>query len=249
MEDRDSAVGTSGGEDAAGSRPTSVGSEDGFDSGLRPSAPSGGDEMEWTAQKWTAVRSPIRMELLSLIEAEQVCTISDLSRMTGRRPQTLYRHMQMLVDAELVIIVGTRPSKRRPEHLYRVSRSLERFREVVSSDDVAAENFVELTEATLRAIGRGFRQYFEHRMRTPVGERQPARYMARHEVTWIDQARAERLNELGRQLSAIVDEGRSEKTGIFVQIDLMAWPRSAQLVNDEADHDEADHDQTDHDET
>ena len=192
-------------------------------------------EMAWTPEKWDALRSPIRMELLALVEAEQPCTISDLARLTGRRTPSLYRHMQILVDAQLLIPAGTRPSRRRPEHLYRVSRSILDFRQVVATDDEAAENFVALTEATLRAVARGFREYFERRRQLPVGERPQARFMSRHEVTWIDQSRAERLNEIGKALSEIVDEGRREKTGDLVQIDLMAWQRPDRMLEDDED--------------
>lgn len=210
-----------------------------------PEAPDGGSgeagsadstvssEMAWTPEKWDALRSPIRMELLALVEAEQPCTISDLARLTGRRTPSLYRHMQILVDAQLLIPAGTRPSKRRPEHLYRVSRSLVNFRRIVSDDDEAAENFVALIEATLRAVARGFREYFERRRQLPVGERPQARFMSRHEVTWIDEARAKRLNEIGRALSEIVDEGRREKTGELLQIDLMAWQRPDRMLEED----------------
>jgi len=116
-----------------------------------------------------------------------------------------------------------------------VSRSILDFRHVVATDDEAAENFVALTEATLRAVARGFREYFERRRQLPVGERPRAGYMSRHEVTWIDEARAKRLNEIGKALSEIVDEGRREKTGDLVQIDLMAWQRPDRMLEDDED--------------
>jgi predicted transcriptional regulator len=241
------------GDDVPRTPPRAEGAVDSMDAGKpteaesMPEAPDGGSgetgsgdstvssKMAWTPEKWDALRSPIRMELLALVEAEQPCTISDLARLTGRRTPSLYRHMQILVDAQLLIPAGTRPSKRRPEHLYRVSRSIVNFRRIVSDDDEAAENFVALIEATLRAVARGFREYFERRRQLPVGERPQARFMSRHEVTWIDEARAKRLNEIGRALSEIVDEGRREKTGELLQIDLMAWQRPDRMLEEDED--------------
>lgn len=194
----------------------------------------------WGDAQWDAVSSPVRMELLGLAEAEQPCSIRDLARACGRHPTSLYRHVQILVDAGLLVPCGTRPSRRRPERMYRVNPLMQGFRSWIDKDEQAADRFVSMHEAMLRAVGRGFRNMFERRWRTPLEDRPPLRYWASHDVTWIDEARGRELNEISRRLVELIEEGRRDRVGQLVQIDVMVWERLNRLIDSEDDGEDAD---------
>ncbi len=177
-----------------------------------------------TAKQWRAVSSPIRMELIAVAEAEQPCSIADLARTTGRRGTGLYRHVRILADAGFLARSGLRPGSRRPETLFSVTELAGRIgASIRNGTDV--DRFVKLEQAVLRASGRGLRNMFLDHFRDHSGEAGLPRYHARHEITWIDETRANRLARLFEQLERIIEDGRRDRRGDLHQIDVLVWRR------------------------
>ncbi|MEY3023676.1 MAG: Helix-turn-helix domain, partial [Planctomycetota bacterium] len=128
----------------------------------RRGATEASPKITWTPRQWKAISSPIRLELLALAEAEQPCSIGDLARASGRRATGLYRHVRILATAGLFEPCGQRPGARRPEQLYRVSPIAGRFG-LALAEESAADRYLRVEMAALRACGRGLRETSDRR--------------------------------------------------------------------------------------
>jgi len=166
--------------------------------------------------------SPIRLELLTLAEAEQPCSIADLARLSGRRATALYRHVKVLVSAGLLRIDGKRPGKRRPEQLFSLSDAASQPRFDPATGQ-GVQEYVRLQHAALRMAGRLIRDLFRDRDGRAV--KQPDRFHARHDVTWIDDERARRLAKVVEELESIVEDGRTSRRGRPYQLSVIVAPR------------------------
>jgi predicted transcriptional regulator len=67
---------------------------------------------------WDTLSSPIRVELLVMIEALGEATVADLAGTLERPADRLYHHMHRLEEAGLIRSVGTRVTPRRDQTVY-----------------------------------------------------------------------------------------------------------------------------------
>lgn len=72
------------------------------------------------AAQLRAIASPVRQQLISLMEELDTFSVGDLAARTGRPAESTYYHVHQLVKAGLVEEAGLRPGVRRPETLYRL---------------------------------------------------------------------------------------------------------------------------------
>ena len=67
-----------------------------------------------------AIASPPRQRLVSAFEALGDASVRELAAYLGRRPASLYFHLEKLMEAGLVVEVGSRPAAHRREQVYRL---------------------------------------------------------------------------------------------------------------------------------
>jgi predicted transcriptional regulator len=73
----------------------------------------------------TAITSAARQEILDVLTQMGTVSITEMAATLGRPPDALYYHMRILLRAGLVETVGSRPTERRPEKLFRtIARDL-----------------------------------------------------------------------------------------------------------------------------
>ncbi len=73
------------------------------------------------APQFRALNSLVRQQMLSTLRLLEPCSVGEIAARLGRQAETLYYHMDILVDAGLVRSAGTRPAGRRDEALYEVA--------------------------------------------------------------------------------------------------------------------------------
>jgi DNA-binding transcriptional ArsR family regulator len=80
--------------------------------------------LEDHAARRDALASPFRLELIGLFGQEDELSVSDMAERTGRPATSLYHHIRVLRDAELIHEVGRRPKGKRHEAVYAMSESM-----------------------------------------------------------------------------------------------------------------------------
>ncbi|MEQ8768644.1 MAG: helix-turn-helix domain-containing protein [Planctomycetota bacterium] len=67
-----------------------------------------------------ALSSPVRQEIVDLVQASGTCSIAEMATWLGRPADSLYYHVRLLEKVGLLVPKGTRPAGPRQEALYDV---------------------------------------------------------------------------------------------------------------------------------
>lgn len=105
-----------------------------------------------TAEQRRAIRSPLRQELLELLDASGPCGVADLATRMGRPADRLYYHVRLLQEAGIIRPAGSRKSGKRDEILY--EPAAERFEVEADGDSTDAEHLVATLRPALRRAER-----------------------------------------------------------------------------------------------
>ena len=148
-----------------------------------------------------ALASPMRQELLDVLEAAGPSAISELAERLGRAPDSLYFHVRELVRVGLVIEVERRKVGRHVFVVYDlVGRPLRIDRSKAKRADLQS-----VVAGILRLATRDYQRGLADPTTTPDG---PARnHWGARVRGWIDASEVERVNELLEELSDLIREG------------------------------------------
>ena len=76
----------------------------------------------WGPKQWAAMRSAVRYELFLLMEQLAPCSVSQIAAASGRGAAGLYRHLEVMASAGILVHAGQQKSGRRWERIYDVNR-------------------------------------------------------------------------------------------------------------------------------
>ena len=62
---------------------------------------------------WRALNSPVRNAILQLLISSGPTTVPVIAEQLGRKPKSLYRHVDILLKAGLLVQTGVQPTGRR----------------------------------------------------------------------------------------------------------------------------------------
>ena len=106
-----------------------------------------------SAQRAEAMASPLRMEIVGLFGQANELSVADIAGRIGRPATSVYHHLHVLLDAEILREAGTRPKGKRHETLYALTEGTVRL-EVEPDDAVAIEHAMKAVRAGLRMAER-----------------------------------------------------------------------------------------------
>lgn len=102
--------------------------------------------------------SPVRSKVFRCLQRAKSASAKEIGSIAGLSPQTTHFHLKALIAAGLVVISETRPSKRKPEHVF--SPRAERFLlPETDSNPELAEIAAKTVIAALRREVRGFQPF------------------------------------------------------------------------------------------
>lgn len=112
------------------------------------------------ADQHAALASPVRQEIVDLLSATGMQSISDIAALLGRSPHSLYHHIRALLRVGLVLKMGVRKKGRRNEVLYAAPGRRIRVRTDLESP-VFLRNMRRHLSSMLRITERDFRRRLE----------------------------------------------------------------------------------------
>lgn len=86
--------------------------------------------------------SPVRQDIVDHLAAHESLSIKELAAAIGRKPSAVYHHLNQLLEAGLVIEVGSRVVNRKTENLYATPSRRMRLKKALedpSNDDLITE--------------------------------------------------------------------------------------------------------------
>ena len=176
----------------------------------------------WSPKQWSAMRSAVRYELYLLMEQLAPCSVSELAAAGGRGAAGLYRHLEVMADAGILLRAGQRKAGRRWERVY----DLNRESGVPMCDPMTGScvrDDVKLCSAMMRAAIRDYGRAL-HARKGVTDPEQPSFITSLFEITRLDDKSAAEMRRLMDRLMEIIVKGRKGNTGRRYRISYLASP-------------------------
>ncbi len=146
-----------------------------------------------------AMASPVRHRIVAALETSGPATAKELAALLGTVPESIYYHLDQLIDVDLIFIAGSESTARRPAKLYDLAaRDWEVRLDEASAGYRAA--YGEMGGALLRWADRSHRAALQDpavRQSGPQRERSLAQFHAR-----LSPAGLEKVNGLLEELES-----------------------------------------------
>lgn len=107
------------------------------------------------AARRAALSSALRLEIVGLFGGEKELSVSDMAARIGRPATSLYHHLTILEEAEILHEAGTRPKGKRFESVYRLVNSVLEL-ELDNEDQTARDQLVKTVGSAFRMAERDF---------------------------------------------------------------------------------------------
>jgi len=176
----------------------------------------------WTPQQWLAVSSPHRIQLLALLDGLGEATVNELAELSGRTAQSLYPHLDALVNAGFLVMREPAETGKR-SRIYARGPALS-VAPVDPSTGNGNSNFADMGALVLHDASARLRRYGQ----TTEGVPNPSGFDAPHrliaELTWLDDDRRRELNGLFTRIREVIQEGRVSRSGRRTNVLLYHFP-------------------------
>lgn len=179
----------------------------------------------WGPKQWAAMRSAVRYELFLLMEQLAPCSVSELAEAGGRGAAGLYRHLEVMADAGILVRAGQRKAGRRWERIYDLNRD-SGVPMCNPQTGTGVKDDIKLCAAMMRAAIRDYGRAMHARKGvSPEQLIQPRFITSLFEITHLDESSAAEFRGLADRMMALVVKGRkARKGGRPYRISLMASP-------------------------
>ena len=168
------------------------------------------------------MRSAVRYELFLLMEQLAPCSVSQIAAASGRGAAGLYRHLEVMAKAGILLHAGQQKSGRRWERIYDLNRDsgvpmCDPLTGAGVKDDIKLCNA--MTRAAIRDYGRAM--HARKGVKDPI---KPSFITSLFEITSLDDKSAAEMMKLADRMMEIVVHGRKTGSGRRYRISLMASP-------------------------
>lgn len=162
------------------------------------------------SQREVIANSSSRLEIIDAIFGIAPCTVAELAEELARTPQSLYYHVNMLVEAGLLKQVGTKKAGKRDEAIY--EPVAEHFRLAPGRDQKATrEAMISFNSTVLRLTDRNYRAAFDQGLIRVIDGRQ--NYYTRRQRAWLTDKDLLKVYEHIDAIGQILLKGNKKREG------------------------------------
>ncbi len=160
---------------------------------------------------WRLLVAPARIEIIEAMRITAPCSIAEIAAIVDRPADALYRHVQKLLEAGLVVSRGTRRSGRRSEQVFDLVADDFRFAFRDGSGRAANKAFEQCANSLLKATIRAVRDSARaNRLAVSEGERS---LVINYELGWLTPAAFAELHGLLLQVKRLMDGAKRTREG------------------------------------
>ncbi|MFM2164119.1 MAG: hypothetical protein RL325_556 [Planctomycetota bacterium] len=171
---------------------------------------------------WSVIVAPVRLEIVEAMRMVAPCSIAELAESLDRPADTLYRHIEKLKRAGVVVDAGTRRAGRRVEQVY----------------DLVADDFrIGFKDITERAANKAYNEtmqsIFKIASRTTrdsasacqlVGMGEERNVVGKIEHAWLTHAEFVALREILMRAKQFMDDRKGRREGRLYLAAFVAVP-------------------------
>ncbi len=175
--------------------------------------------------------SPIRQEIVDLVQATGPCSIARMGELLGRAADSLYFHIRKLERVGLLIHAGTQSRGRRAEALYDVPGEL--FLDYDLKSSPSQERLGRTVAAMLRLAHRDFENACDSKDSVPNGARRNL-WGARMKA-WLNQRELQEVRGHLEAISRLMSRSRQSRNSRLHAVTFVLNPLSPQSRNQPSD--------------
>ena len=149
-------------------------------------------------------------------------TVQELAELSGRTAQSLYPHLDALVDARFLTVREPNETGRR-SRVYACGPASKTTPTDANSGE-GNKQAAELAALMLHDAGARLRRHGLTADALPTGSGPEQHHAYLSELTWLNDERRRRINEHFAQIMTIVQEGRVERNGRRTNVLLYHFP-------------------------
>ncbi|MBM4007592.1 MAG: helix-turn-helix domain-containing protein [Planctomycetes bacterium] len=176
----------------------------------------------WSPKQWRAMCSAVRYELYLLLEQLAPCSVSELAAAGGRGAAGLYRHLEVMADAGILIRAGQRKAGRRWGRIYDLNRE-SGMPMCDPQTGAGVKDDIKLCSAMMRAAIRDYGRAM-HARKGAANLEQPSFITSLFEITRLDEKSAAEMQKLSDRMMEIIVKGRKGGSGRRYRIGYIASP-------------------------
>lgn len=160
---------------------------------------------------WSLLVAPARIEIVEAMRMLAPCSIAEIASVLDRPADTLYRHVEKLVGAGLVVTAGVRRSGRRFEQVYDLVADDFTFGFKDGSGRAANRAFEECAQSFLKSTGRAVRD--SAAAGQLVASATERNILLNYELGWLTPEGFAEVRALMLRVKALMDEGKRRREG------------------------------------
>ena len=172
-----------------------------------------------TLSQLQAISSPIKQEIIDVIQSRGQCSISDIAEELGRPADGLYYHVKALLKGQLLVEVGSTTRVGQREKIYNTSQSgslMEAGYDLSDPEKVEAMN--KIVSSMLKIALKDFKAGLESKAAVVEGD---GRNLSACRIkSRLTDGEVRQVNGLLAQIAAVFDHQRHENTENLYSI---AW--------------------------
>lgn len=160
--------------------------------------------------EWSAINSPVRVEMLVFMLTTGPCAIRELASLMDRPADGLYHHMRRLVEAGIVTEVGTRKAGTQIEAIYQTVG-----KDITVDGNIGRkrtrERRLRLLRTLLQHAWKTVEAAFEAQAAVVEGEQENFRLNWR--ISWLDDRQLAEVKQHQAAIERILQQGMRQRHG------------------------------------
>ncbi|MFG0329970.1 MAG: helix-turn-helix domain-containing protein [Phycisphaerales bacterium] len=163
-------------------------------------------------QREAITGSSARLEIIDTIFGLAPCSIAELAEELQRSPQSLYYHINILVDCGLLKQVGTRKSGKRDEAIYDLAAQHLRLTPGRDDEKAYRRAMLRFNSTIIRLTERNYREAFDQKLVRTVNKKRQNIY-TRRQRAWLTDEDIEKVYKHIDAIGEILLRGNKRRTG------------------------------------
>lgn len=152
-------------------------------------------------QREALTQSPARLEVMDAMSEIAPCSVAELARELGRSPQSLYYHVEIMLNVGLLRQSGSRKAGRRDEAMYDLVSDHFRLAGSADTDEDKRRTLLRFNSTVVKLTERNYRDALALGLARRVGDRENI-YLRRQRGRLSDED-LERFYELLEEIGAL----------------------------------------------
>ena len=175
-----------------------------------------------TPKSWAVLTAPVRLEIVEAMRITAPCSIAEIAEALDRPADTLYRHIEKLRRAGIVVDAGARRSGRRIEQVYDLVADDFRigFRDI--TERAANKAYNETMQSIFKIASRTARDSASACQLIGMGEERNV--VGKIEHAWLTQAEFGALRDILMRAKQFMDDRKGRRDGRLYLAAFVAMP-------------------------